>query len=79
VPPVLHALITFAAEVVEEESSKTAFYVAAGALAVWAVLLSLIGINRGDEFPGSNGGHRGIVVITAVLVLGTMATAVATG
>jgi hypothetical protein len=77
---VLHALITFAQEVVhEEETSKTAFYVAGGILAAWAVLLSLFGISRGGDFPGSDGAHKGIVLITAVLVLGATATAVATG
>jgi hypothetical protein len=79
VPPVLHAFITFAAEAAPEESSKTAFYIAGGLLAGWAVLVSLLGISRSDEFPGSDSAAMGIVGITVVLVLGATATAVLTG
>ena len=40
----LHALITFATEEAGEESSKTVFYICGGALAVWALVVSAIGI-----------------------------------
>lgn len=69
----MHALLVLASE----ESSKTAFYVAGGALATWAVILSAIGLTRPD-FPGSDGASRGVMAISAVLVIAAMAAAVVT-
>jgi hypothetical protein len=60
------------------ETSKTAFYVAGGALAVFAVLVALYGITR-PSFPGNRGAERGIAGLAAVLVVLAMITAVATG
>ena len=74
----LHALITFAATE-GEESSKTAYYIAGGALAAFAVIISAIGISRHENFPPSQGAARGIMALAAVLVALTMATAVLTG
>jgi hypothetical protein len=74
---VLHHLITFAAE--EAEPSKAPFYIAAGALALWAVLVSAIGIRRHENWPANNGTARALMAISAVLVLATMAMAVVTG
>ena len=71
----VHALLVLAAE--EAETSKTSFYVIGGALAAWAVVLGLIGL-RSPDFPGSERGSRGVMAITAVLVLAAMATAVIT-
>jgi len=74
----VHALLVLAAEAAEEaEPSKTAFYVCGSVLAVWAVTLGLIGL-RSPDFPGGNSGQRGVIAITAVLVLAAMATAVIT-
>jgi len=74
----VHALLVLAAEAAEEaEPSKTAFYVCGGVLAVWAVTLGFIGL-RSPDFPGGNSGQRGVIAITAVLVLAAMATAVIT-
>ncbi|MEA2253333.1 MAG: hypothetical protein QOJ82_1084 [Solirubrobacteraceae bacterium] len=70
-----HALLVIAAETVEH--SKTAYYVCAGALAVWAVILSFVGL-RDPDFPGSAVASRGVMALTAVLVLAAMATAVIT-
>jgi hypothetical protein len=75
---VLHALITFAATE-GEESSKTAYYIAGGALAAFAVIISAIGISRHENFPPSQGAARGIMALAAILVALTMATAVLTG
>ena len=72
----LHALITFASEEAAEPS-KTAFYVAGGVLAVWAVVLSAMGLRQPD-FPGNAGASRGVMAISAVLVVPAMATAVIT-
>jgi hypothetical protein len=77
-PAVLHALLTFAATE-GEESSKTAFYVAGGALAAFAVVLAAIGISRHATFPPSRGAARAVMGLAAVLVLATMASAVLTG
>jgi hypothetical protein len=74
---VLHALATFAA--VEEETSKTAYYVAGSVLAAFAVIISAIGIRRHETFPPSRGGALGVIALAAVLVGATMAAAVITG
>jgi hypothetical protein len=71
----VHALLVMAAE--EAEPSKTAFYLCGGALAAWAVVLGFVGL-RSPEFPGSESGQRGVIAITAVLVLAAMLTAVIT-
>jgi hypothetical protein len=69
------ALITFAAE----EPSKTPYYVAAGALAVFAVIISAIGIRGHETFPPSKGAARAVMAIAALIVAATMASAVLTG
>ena len=73
----LTALITFA---VEEgaEPSKTLFYICGGALAVWAVVVSAIGIRAHETFPPTQSAFRGVIAISAVLVLLAMASAVIT-
>ena len=48
----LATLLTFATEAVEEEPSKTLFYVLGGVAAAWAVLLFAIGM-RSSTFPAS--------------------------
>jgi len=58
-------------------TSKVPFYIAGGLLAVWAVLVSAIGISRPD-FPGSRGARAVTMAISAVLVVAAMATAVLT-
>jgi plastocyanin len=58
------------------ETSKTVFYILAGALAAWAIALSALGLMR-DRFPGSEGGARGVMTVTGVLVLGAVVAAVA--
>jgi hypothetical protein len=76
---VLHALILFAQEHVEEETSKTAYYVAGGVLAVFAVIISAIGIRGHETFPGGKGGRNGVIALAALLVAATMASAILTG
>jgi hypothetical protein len=70
-------LLTFATEAVEEESSKTAFYLLGGAAAAWAVILFAIGM-RSETFPGSAGAQRGVIAISVLVVIGAMASAVLT-
>ena len=75
----MHALATLMSFVAaESEKSKTPFYVAGGALAVWAVLVSAIGIAKHETFPGTKGTRGVVLAISTVLVLAAMAAAVAT-
>ena len=71
VPRVTHLLAA------AEEPSKTAYYIAGCALAVWAVILAFIGITQA-EFPRNPAGRAGVIVVSAALVATTMATAVVT-
>ena len=58
-------------------SSKVPFFIAGGALALWAVILAAIGLNRPD-FPGDLRGQRGVIAISAVLVVLAVAMAIVT-
>ena len=74
----MHTLALQLAPVLAAEKSKVPFYIAGGLLVVWALVLSLgIGMRKPD-FPGSAAGQRGVVAISAVLVLAAVATAVLT-
>jgi hypothetical protein len=75
---VLATLITFAAEQ-GAEPSKTLFYIFGGLLAVWAVVVSAIGIRAHDTFPPTLSARRGVMAISVVLVLCAMGSAVLTG
>jgi hypothetical protein len=73
-------MLTLLAVVVEhssDEGSKTAFYLAAGALACWAVLLGAFGVMR-PAFPRGDGGARVVMLVSGVLMVTTMACAVIT-
>ena len=74
----LTALITFAAEE-GAEPSKTLFYICGGLLAVWAVVVSAIGIRAHETFPPTKSAARGVMTISIVLVVLAMASAVITG
>jgi hypothetical protein len=74
---VLHALIVLAADEAGHPS-KTAFYVVGLGLAAFAVVVSAIGIARGETFPASPSAARVIMVLATVLVAGAMASAVLT-
>jgi hypothetical protein len=78
-PPVLHALTLVFAATEGEESSKSLFYLAGGLLAVFAVVISAIGIKGIDSFPKSKGQARGVIGLAAVLVLFAAASAIVTG
>ena len=73
----LTALITFAAEEAAEPS-KTLFYICGGLLAVWAVVVSAIGIRSHETFPATQSAFRGVIAISTVLVVLAMASAVIT-
>lgn len=70
------ALLVLAAE--EAESSKTLFYVAGGGLAVWALLVSGLGMAKPD-FPGSDGAAKGVYGISAALMVFAAVAAIVTG
>ena len=74
----MHTLALQLAPVLAAEKSKVPFYIAGGLLVVWALTLSLgIGMRKPD-FPGSAAAQRGVVAISAVLVLAAVSTAVLT-
>jgi hypothetical protein len=73
------ATLLFAAEVAEEEVSKAPFYISAGVLVAFALLLSAVGIARHATFPPSRGVANGIILVTLILVAVTAYTSVITG
>ena len=73
----LNALIVFASTE-GEESSKTLFYLAGGLLAVFAVVISVIGIRGIGSFPDGKTQTRGVIGIAALLVLFAAASAIVT-
>jgi len=73
----LATLLTLAAETAEEEPSKTPFYILGAAAAVWAIVLFAVGM-RSPAFPGSAAAQRGVIAVSALLVIGAMASAVLT-
>ena len=74
----LHALTIVFASTEGEESSKSLFYLAGGILAVFAVVISAIGITRIGSFPASTGQVRGVIGLAALLVLAAMTAAIVT-
>ena len=73
----LATLLTLAAETAEEEPSKTLFYVLGALAAVWAIILFAVGM-RSPAFPGSVAAQRGVMALSVLLVVATMASAVLT-
>ena len=59
------------------EPSKVPFFIAGGALAVWAVILAAIGLNR-PNFPGNLRGQRAVIGITFTLMVLAVAMAIVT-
>jgi plastocyanin len=74
----MHTLAMQLAPVVAAENSKVPFYVAGGVLVAWALVVSLALGLRNPRFPGGLAGQRGVMAISAVLVLAALATAVIT-
>jgi len=67
----------FALLAAAEVADKTPFYVFAGALAAWAVVLSAIGL-RSPSFPGGERGGRLVMLASVLLAAAAMTAAVAT-
>jgi hypothetical protein len=74
----MHAVAIQLAPIIGAEKSKVPFYIAGGALVVWAVVLSMALGMRRPEFPGGALGERVVIAITIVLVLAAASMAVAT-
>jgi hypothetical protein len=72
------AVLLLAAEEAAEPS-KTPFYILAGLLVAFALILSAIGTARHETFPPTRGVQTAIIGLGALLVAGTMVTAVLTG
>ena len=62
-----------------EESSKTLFYLCGSLLAVWAVVVSAIGIRAHETFPPTKSAARTVMAISVGLIVLAMASAVITG
>jgi hypothetical protein len=74
----MHAILPHLTPILGAAKSKVPFYIAGGALVLWAFLLSMgIGRTRPD-FPSNSGGVRLVIGITATLVVLATAMAVAT-
>jgi plastocyanin len=54
-----------------------AFHIVGGLLAIWAVVLTALGVTR-EDFPGKGAGQTIVMAISAVLVVGAIATAIGT-
>jgi hypothetical protein len=59
------------------EPSKVPFYIAGGVLALWAVVLSGIGLTQ-PEFPFHQRGARGVMAISFVLIVIALVAAIGT-
>jgi hypothetical protein len=60
------------------EKSKTPFYILAGLLIVFGFALGIGGTMRHETWPASSGTVRTLIGVCALLVAGTMVTAVLT-
>jgi plastocyanin len=74
----VHTLAVHLVPVLAAEKSKTAYYIAGGLLVAWALIVSVLFGLRKPDFPGSLGGQRIVMAISAVLVLAAASTAVIT-
>jgi hypothetical protein len=74
----MHAAALHLVPLLGAAKSKVPFYIAGGLLVGWALLVSVgIGVRR-PSFPKDRGGERLLITITALLVVGATAMAVAT-
>ena len=59
----------------EEHKSEAPFFIAGAVLVAFAIAISVVGFKR-PEFPGNAGAARGVMALSAVLVVATLFTAV---
>jgi plastocyanin len=74
----MHAAVLQLAPILGAEKSKVPFYIAGGLLVVWALTVSLLLGMRRPDFPSDKAQQRGVIAMTAVLVLAAVSTAVIT-
>ncbi len=74
----MHAAVLQLAPILGAEKSKVPFYVAGGALVLWALVVSLGMGMRIPGFPRNAAAQRGVIAVTAVLVLAAVSAAVLT-
>jgi plastocyanin len=74
----MHTIAVQLAPVLAAEKSKVPFYIAGGLLVLWALFVSLVIGARRPDFPTGLSEERGVIAVTAVLVLAAVATAVIT-
>ena len=55
-----------------------AFHVMGGVLAIWALLVSFLGVTR-ENFPATKGAERIVALVSITLVLAAIGSAVVTG
>jgi len=60
-----------------DEPSKIPFYIAGGLFVVWALALAGVGLTR-PAFPVNERGARGVMAVSLVLAVASMATGVIT-
>jgi hypothetical protein len=60
-----------------DEPSKVPFFIIGGGLAVYAVILATLGIQR-PHFASSASGQRGVIALTAAIVVLAIGAAVIT-
>jgi plastocyanin len=74
----MHGVVLQIAPILGAEKSKVPFYIAGGALVVWALIVSLGLGMRIPAFPRNAGAERGVIAVTVVLVLAAVSAAVLT-
>lgn len=74
----MHGVLLQIAPILGAEKSKVPFYIAGGALVVWALIVSLGLGMRIPAFPRNTGEERDVIAVTVVLVLAAVSTAVLT-
>ena len=74
----MHVAIVHFAPVLAAEKSKVPFYIAGGLLVAWALIVSMGVGMRNPSFPSTLGAQRGVMTITALLVVLAVSMAVVT-
>jgi plastocyanin len=74
----MHAAVLQLAPILGAEKSKVPFYIAGGLLVAWALIVSLLIGMRRPDFPSTKAAERGVIAVTAVLVIAAASTAVIT-
>lgn len=62
---------------VEEEPSKSLYFLAGGALALWAIGVSIVGLTRPD-FPSSTKQSRAVIITSIALPVFAMTAVILT-